>query len=52
MEDDIFESYAEWANDELVWGKGMFNWCRAYTQEEWERKPEPDKYPDIKDIPF
>lgn len=32
-----FEAYSEWADKELIWGKGMFNWCRAYTKKEWEK---------------
>ena len=34
-----YEAYCEWAENELVWGKGMFNWCRAYSIEEWKRQP-------------
>ena len=32
-----FEAYSEWAETDLLWGKGMFNWCRSYTKEEWEQ---------------
>ena len=33
MEDEFYEAYVEWANDELVWGKGMFNWCRNWNDD-------------------
>lgn len=36
MEEEIFQTYSEWAQDELVWGKGMYNWCRAYSREEYD----------------
>lgn len=36
MDENEFANYAEWAEQELLWGKGMFNWCRAYTKEEWQ----------------
>ncbi len=32
MDEETFIYYSEWANDELVWGKGMFNWCRDWSQ--------------------
>lgn len=35
MDEDF---YTEWAEEELIWGKGMYNWCRAYSQEEWEKE--------------
>lgn len=38
MDEDMFETYTEWANDELVWGRGQFNWCRAYSHAEWEKR--------------
>lgn len=33
------ECYAEWAETELIWGKGMFNWCRIYTKKEPKEIP-------------
>lgn len=30
MDEEIFETYSEWADDELIWGKGMYNWCRYF----------------------
>lgn len=38
MEEEFSEIYNEWANDELIWSKGQFNWCRAYSKEEWENR--------------
>lgn len=38
MYEDFNECYSEWANDELIWGSGKLNWCRAYSLEEWEKK--------------
>lgn len=35
MEEIEFITYSEWAENELVWGKGMYNWCQSYTKEEW-----------------
>ena len=37
------ETYAEWAETDLVWGNGMFNWCRFYTKEEYKPKLEDDQ---------
>ena len=34
MYENEFENYSEWAEQELVWGKGMYNWCRFYSKEE------------------
>jgi hypothetical protein len=53
MDEDTFEAYSQWAEDELIWGKGMFNWCRAYSKEEWE-KPATYLLPpdDDTEIPF
>lgn len=31
------DAFTEWAETELIWGKGMLNWCRAYSKEEWEQ---------------
>lgn len=47
------EAYNQWANDELIWGRGQYNWCRAYSKEEWENTPvfKYDFDDDIK-IPF
>lgn len=28
-----FEIYSEWAENELIWGKGMFNWRRLPKEE-------------------
>lgn len=36
MDEFEFETYSEWAEDELVWGKGMYNWCKAYSREEYD----------------
>ena len=44
-----FEAYSEWAETELIWGKGMFNWCRSYTKEEW-KKPSALKLEDEIDV--
>lgn len=38
MDENDFEIYSEWAEQELVWGKGMYNWCRSYSKEEWEKQ--------------
>lgn len=48
MDEDIFECYSEWANDELIWGRGNNNWCRAYSLEEWNSKK---RLPDLPEIP-
>ncbi len=53
MDEEFYENYCQWANDELIWGGGKLNWCRAYSLEEWEKQRE-HKYewlPDI-EIPF
>lgn len=39
FDESFMECYNEWANDELIWSRGQFNWCRAYSKDEWERKP-------------
>lgn len=39
MHEDIIENYTEWANDELIWGKGLYNWTKAYSLEEWAKAP-------------
>lgn len=36
MNEDEYLYYNEWAENELLWGKGMYNWCRAYNKEYWE----------------
>lgn len=50
MDADMFESYSEWANDDLIWGGGQLNWCRAYSKEEWSKesmfKDDEDEYLD------
>lgn len=51
MDEEIFSTYAEWANDDLVWGRGQYNWCRAYSKEEWE-KPALFTYDEGVEIPF
>lgn len=48
MDEDLIINHIEWENDELVWGKGMFNWCRDWSQKE-------SKFTDIDEtikIPF
>lgn len=47
-EDDIFADYAEWAEDELVWGKGMYNWRRDFSSQESCMK----YFDDTIEIPF
>lgn len=32
-----YEAYNEWAETELIWGKGMFNWCKSYTKDDWKK---------------
>lgn len=32
MDEDKYMSYCEWANDELVFGRGNFNWMRDWSQ--------------------
>ena len=29
FDENFMECYAEWAEQELVWGKGMYNWTRT-----------------------
>lgn len=48
MDEEVFENYSEWAEDELVWGKGMYNWCRYFNSSPMEYK---DFDSDI-EIPF
>lgn len=53
MEDDYIV-YNEWANDELIWGSGQNNWCRAYSLEEWSKEPVFEDYDELLkvEIPF
>lgn len=30
MDEDQYVSYCEWAESELIWGKGMYNWRREF----------------------
>lgn len=36
MDGEIYESYCEWAEETLIWGRGAGSWCRAYSKKEWE----------------
>lgn len=49
MDAETFEHYCEWADEELVWGRGMFNWCRDWTQTPSSILPDIDE---TIDIPF
>ena len=53
MEEDYI-SYCEWADDELIRGRGENNWCRAYSKEEWSKEPMFDDYDELLkvEIPF
>jgi hypothetical protein len=51
MNEEDFELYSQWAEDELVWGKGMYNWCRYYSEDEKYRTSFLDYNDDIV-IPF
>ena len=33
FDENEFEAYCEWAETDLVWGKGMYNWCRLKEEE-------------------
>lgn len=39
MDEQQFDTYTEWAESELIWGKGLYNWTRAYSLQEWQRPP-------------
>lgn len=51
---DDYTIYNEWANDELIWGNGQNNWCRAYSLEEWSNEPMFNDYDELLkvEIPF
>lgn len=48
IDENVFCSYSEWANDELVWGKGRYNWCRDFKSRETCMKD----FDDNIEIPF
>lgn len=53
MDELEFEIYSEWAENELVWGKGMYNWCRSYIKGDCENDKPFLNYEDKNiEIPF
>lgn len=38
FDEEYHEAYNQWANEELIWGRGQFNWCRAYSKDQWEKQ--------------
>lgn len=49
LEQESYHLYNEWADEGLVWGRGMFNWCRDWTQTPASILPDID---DTIEIPF
>lgn len=49
LEQESCHLYNEWADEGLVWGRGMFNWCRDWTQTPASILPDID---DTIEIPF
>lgn len=49
MDENEFEIYCEWAETELLWGKGCYNWRRNWSDYQPEEK---DKKDDDIEIPF
>ncbi len=44
MNEDEYIYYNEWAENELLWGRGMYNWCRAYDDNYWNSPAEDTDY--------
>ena len=50
MNEDEYIYYNEWAENELLWGRGMYNWCRAYDDNYWNSPAEDTDYLLRKDL--
>ena len=54
MDEFEFENYSEWAEQGLIWGKGMYNWCSSYSKEKGEKQKQLCDYDELlkTEIPF
>lgn len=54
MNENEFENYSEWAEQELIWDKGMYNWCRSYSKEDQKKEKQLCDYDELlkTEIPF
>lgn len=51
MDGEMFESYTEWANDELIWGKGLDNW-KHWRNDAYCPEDKQINYNDYEEVPF